>query len=704
MRTEFFAAVLLIPSALWAGNDSSSDGVVPIGSNLQLFVDDYVVESLDGVTLELQSPRFAERVFEFDQPWEGNLSGYVTVFKDDDRYRMYYHGSSMALYVNRKLLEPGEEMIPDHPEFTCYAESPDGITWSRPSLGLYDFDGSKDNNIIFTEASITHNLTPFKDLRPGVPPEERYKALAGGPLVALRSADGIRWEKMQEKPVISDGAFDSQNVAFWDSARRRYVAVYRDFHHGLRSIKCATSSDFLEWTPGRWGDFGDAPTEHLYTNATTPYFRAPEVLLAFPKRFVPWRRLEPYYPHQGVSDAVFMSSRDGVNWDRRFMEAFVRPGREERNWIHRTNMIAKGLVPTGEGEMSLYISQHYTYPSAHLKRLVLRTDGLVSARADYAGGELITRPVTFQGGELLLNFATSAVGSIRVEIQDLHGNPLPGFSLDDSLPLFGDRLEHPVRWQRPAHADSWTDSGPLVMLGGKAVRLRFVMRDADLYSFRFQTREKKMKGGVGMRVDTFDRNRESWQTYDYNGGGGGKNNVFFMTTWERTGGLGNSGYIWADDSRWRIDTPEEPHSILPLILYNRWVALDTEDGSANETPRPTGLEEGDVLDLRGAEISVHLRGDDLDLKGARCYFWVAGAGTRWHYTGRLLRITQGEWGPPEHFILHNDESRWHRSWQGASLDEALKNSFSYGISFVGFSKEVTGKLSMEQFELRLASE
>jgi len=702
MRIGSFTAALLISSAVWAGDDSGSDRALPIGSNLQLFVDDYLIESLEGVTLQLQSPRLGERVLTFDQPWEGNLSGYVTVFKDDDRYRMYYGGNAAALYVNSESVEPGEEGVPDHPEFTCYAESRDGITWSRPSLGLFEFGGSRSNNIIFTDKAVTHNFTPFKDLRPGVPPEERYKALAGGPLFALKSADAIHWEKMREQPVISDGAFDSQNVGFWDSFRRRYVAVYRDFRHGLRSIKSATSSDFLEWTTGRWCNFGDAPSEHFYTNATTPYFRAPQILLAFPKRFVPWRRLEPHYPHSGCSDAVFMSSRNGVDWDRRFLEAFVRPGRDQRNWIHRNNMIATGLVPTDEGEMSLYISRHYTYPSAHLQRLVLRTDGLVSVRANYTGGELITRPVTFQGGDLLLNFATSAAGSIRVEIQDIHGNPLPGFSLDDSPSLFGDKLEHAVRWRRPATADSWTDSGPLVNLAGKPVRLRFVMRDADLYSFRFQTRVEKTKGRVGMRVNTFDNDRESWQIYDYNGGSGGKNNVFFLASWERTGGLGNSGYIWADDSRWRIDTPEDPHSILPLILYHRWVALDAEAGGPNETPRPTGFLKEDAMDLRGAEVSVHLRGDGLDLKGARCYFWVHGAGTRWHYTGRPLRITAGEWGPPEHFILDNDEARWHRSWQDEPLDEALRNSVSYGISFVGFSEEVTGKLSMEHFEMRLA--
>ena len=205
------------------------------------------------------------------------------------------------------------------------------------------------------------------------------------------------------------------------------------------------------------------------------------------------------------------------------------------------------------------------------------------------------------------------------------------------------------------------------------------------------------------RINTFDAGRESWQIYDYTGGSGNEN-VFFLTSWEKTGGVGNSGYVWGDDSRWRIDTPEDPHSILPLILYHRWIAEDLEEGPST-TPRPTGFRQEEALDLRGARVSVHLRGDDLDLKGAKCYFWVHTGGTRWHYTGRPLKIHQGEWGPPEHFVLVNDESLWHRSWAPSktSLNDLLKNSASYGFSFVGFSEEVTGKLSMDQFELHPAS-
>ena len=112
----------------------------------------------------------------------------------------------------------------------------------------------------------------------------------------------------------------------------------------------------------------------------------------------------------GVSEAVFMSSRDGVHWDRRFMEAFIRPGRDPRNWVHRSNMPSAGVVPTSSDEMSIYVARHYTYPSAHLERMVLRTDGFASAHAGYASGELHTKPLVFEGVRFEMYWATPYPG------------------------------------------------------------------------------------------------------------------------------------------------------------------------------------------------------------------------------------------------------------------------------------------------------
>ena len=153
-----------------------------------------------------------------------------------------------------------------------------------------------------------------------------------------------------------------------------------------------------------------------------------------------------------------------------------------QGWVYR--ILTSGVVETGDDEISLYVLRNYKSPSIHMERMTLRTGGFASLRARYSGGEILTRPLKFEGSNLVLNFATSAAGSIRLEIQDEDGSPLPGFSLAESPLIWGDEIEHTVRWKR-SHSQATSDE-PLSRVAGKAVRLRFVMKDADLYSLRFQ--------------------------------------------------------------------------------------------------------------------------------------------------------------------------------------------------------------------------
>ena len=112
-----------------------------------------------------------------------------------------------------------------------------------------------------------------------------------------------------------------------------------------------------------------------------------------------------------------------------------------------------------------------------LRRYTIRQDGFVSVNAPMSGGELVTRSFTFDGNSLLLNFSTSAAGEIKAELQDKNGKPLKGFSLEDCEPVFGDTIERCVIWKKGADLRS---------LKGKSVKVRFVLKDADLYSFRFK--------------------------------------------------------------------------------------------------------------------------------------------------------------------------------------------------------------------------
>ena len=456
---------------------------IDITSRRELFVDHYLIDCLDGVRLILHYPHDEGPVLKFDEPWEGPFCGYCTVIKDGDKYRFYYRG----------LPEAGRDG--SDREVTCYAESMDGVHITKPRLNLFAVKGSKSNNVILADAApVNHNFSPFLDTRPGVPEDQRYKALGGtekSGLIAYLSADGIHWRKLQDEPVFTKGKFDSQNVAFWSDNEQCYLCYFRTWtgtgYSGFRSVGRTTSTDFLNWTEPEQMSFGDTPIEHIYTNQTHPYFRAPHIYISIAARFLPGRQIlsdeqakqlnvNPNY-FKDCSDAVLMTSRCDNIYDRIFMEGFIRPGIGLQNWVSRSNYPALNVVQTGEAEMSLYVQHDYAQPTAHLRRYSLRLDGFASIHAPYEGGSFTTKPFTFTGRKLLLNFATSAPGFIKVEIQDVGGQPIEGYNLKDAKELIGNYIDHPAAWKNGTDVSS---------LSGRPIRLKFFMKDADLYSLQFR--------------------------------------------------------------------------------------------------------------------------------------------------------------------------------------------------------------------------
>ncbi len=481
------------------GNEAAP-AVVEIGSRWELFVDGFLIDRLENARLKLHSPTEREVAIKLNEPWEGALSFYPTVLKDGDTYRAYYRG------------KPGLQGERAEGEVTCYAESDDGIHWKKPDLGLFEERGTRKNNVILsgkTISQIPHNFTPFIDFRPGTPTNERFKGLGGlinfsdefgkvrhggvDGVMAFVSSGGIHWKPMQDEPVMGREVHPlptdtAQTCAFWSEVEDQYVSYTRSWYDAggaphnpgwggnIRWIGRSTSPDFLDWSPAELISFGDAPPEHLYTNQIQPYMRAPHLYLGFPYRFLPERQIDPDHPDSGISDGVLISSRDGVNWDRSFLEAFLRPGRDPRNWTDRNMCIACGVVPTAEDELSLYWVENYRHRSCRLRRGTVRMDGFASVNGPYEGGELVTRPLRFRGNELTLNYATSAVGSVGLELQDADGTPIEDFALTDQMAMVGDEIEGVVRWR---------DGIEVASLAGRPVRLRMMLSDADVYAFRF---------------------------------------------------------------------------------------------------------------------------------------------------------------------------------------------------------------------------
>ena len=154
--------------------------------------------------------------------------------------------------------------------------------------------------------------------------------------------------------------------------------------------------------------------------------------------------------------------------------------------MHGGTSPAWGLLQTGPAELSVYWIQNYysvvggkTHKTGtcYLQRGSLRLDGFVSVHAGYTGGQFLTKPFRFAGRELVVNFSTSTVGSLRVEIRDQAGEPLPGFTLADCPEIYGDAIEQAVKWKGGSDVSA---------LAGQTVRLRMVLKDADLYSIQFR--------------------------------------------------------------------------------------------------------------------------------------------------------------------------------------------------------------------------
>ncbi len=455
-------------------------GVIDIGSRVEMLVDDYLVEATSGLDFRLNQPVEREVAITGDRPWEGPGSfAYATVFAWKGMYHLYYRATA-----------PGNTGDTGELQYLCYARSADGVHWEKPALGLFEYGGSTANNIVLG-GEVCHNFTPVLDTNPACPESERIKAAAGygHALYVYGSADGLRFHRLSDEPAVASKrfGFDSQNVLFYDDARGVYRIYSRYFKPSpfgvtreegvtvVRAIQMSESKDCLHWSAPVPNEYTEGADEQFYTNAVTPCPGAEHVLLSLPMRFAEERARAVMRGSRGVSDAVFMTSRDGHLWDRRHMDSLIGGGLDERGWTQRCNIPARGLLRLGD-ELSLYVQRRYCWEDASLVRFTMRPFGFSSLHAGAKEGELRSKPFVFSGDALRVNFSTAATGSARFALTDPDtGAPYAGFSFEDCEELFGDALDEAVRFA----------GGPLTALSGRPVVLQARLRLGNLYSFRF---------------------------------------------------------------------------------------------------------------------------------------------------------------------------------------------------------------------------
>lgn len=484
-----------------------------IGSRREVCWDEALMDTCDGIRVQMHRPEYRGEVLKCDKPWEGNDSAvYFSMTEENGVYRMYYRGYD----VDYK--EDGTADV-RHEPLWCLAESVDGCSFTRAKLDLESFHGCADTNIVPfpAEALKRGSVFIFRDPNPACPADEKYKALAEYPdqsLRYLKSPDGVNFTYV--RVLADDGAYDSMNVALWDAQAEKYFLFYRGIHGSdapdgkwtgvtgkkphndfiTRDIRVRTSQDFVNWDEPRIIAFDPARDDvDLYINNIQKYYRADHMFLGLPVRYMdryhdgvnipqlpgwPLRQsMMKLLEREGtvMTEALVMTSRDGYSF-RRTEESFFTPGPDrETNWIYGDCYFCYGMaqtpspVPKAPDEISLYVGNDYHFAPVSICRYALRLDGFFSWRCDYTPGKLLTKPFTFDGSAMEINFATSGAGLVRFRLTDAQGKPLEGY---DSGNLFGDSVARCVAFEKP-----------LAALSGQEVRMEITMKDADLYSFRF---------------------------------------------------------------------------------------------------------------------------------------------------------------------------------------------------------------------------
>jgi len=492
--------------------DASQPKIIDVGTRKQLLFDELFLEKSKGVKLRMNTPfQNPKPVLVADKPWEQNVWAYNTVMFDEGKFRMWYDTTSY------------DEQEKKPCRFLCYAESKDGIHWKKPNIGLIEFAGSKNNNIVapkFPGARIG-GATVFRDDHG--PAAERYKLwtkyypseeekakrIRGG-LYAMVSPDGLQWKMLRTDrgyPLRCGIANDSQNVCFWDADIGKYVGFVRKKIEGPapRDRTCwvglTYSDDFENWTQAKDVFFADEqmpvpggkpgwlPVVDLYTPGGMKVPGVPDTYILLPTPYYHWREDDFPETDEGTFpstiDVALATSRDRVNWwqpSPADCEPFLRLGLDG---TASSGMIFSNPWPIVVGDeiwfyyAGLGRSHGGSSPSygSGIFRARLRRDGFVSIDAGYRGGEFTTPLIKFAGKKLLLNMDGSAGGWLQVEIQSSDGKSITGYKLNDCDTIRGNSLAKQV---------IWAGNSEVSKLTGKAVRLRFVMRSMKLYAFQFK--------------------------------------------------------------------------------------------------------------------------------------------------------------------------------------------------------------------------
>ncbi|MCF6283892.1 MAG: hypothetical protein L3K26_01690 [Candidatus Hydrogenedentes bacterium] len=499
MKSISLPAMILVATLLTLTCDTAESGApdrskpINVGSEKQLFIDDLFFDTSEGIRLQLNPARkTGEHNVKRDQPWESATLNWFSVMEDRRGTRKPETGARAKYRMWYECYDIEGWPTANDTSF-CYAESADGIEWSKPELDLFSYQGSTKNNILFRQIgpegthSRVHGAQVFKD--PNAPKAERYKAVSQGifadlgtpphRVAGMYSADGLQWTRYPDP--ICDIFADSQYSGFWDDSLEEYVIYGRVSGRG-RALGRATSDDFSFFEPLTLvlqTDDNDPADSDLYNSAALKYPYAANAYFMFLSRFE--------HGNQAL-DIRLAVSRDGITWtwpeqDKAFIP-MGKPGEFDGGSLY----MGQGLLRVGDALYQYYGGSRLKHNEGKLEnlvkpgnsrtmsRVVTRLDGYVSVEAAKEGGSFVTPPLLFQGNILKLNVDARDGGYLRVGLLDEKGEAIPGKSIADCEPITGDHMDVLVRWK---------EGGDVTKRAAKPTRIRVELKNASLYAFRF---------------------------------------------------------------------------------------------------------------------------------------------------------------------------------------------------------------------------
>jgi len=499
--------------------------MIDVGKRRECFFDSFMINTeLTTAEQRLNKPTRREVIFVFDKPWEGKYVTFPCVIRVGDKWRLYYTST-----------------VSSNEKYICVAESDDGIHYERPDLGIVEYNGSGDNNIIMDIAMLAEfgfkgfdNFSVFYDENPTCPPEEKYKMtcmwVGHGALTALFSRDGLHFTT--QRLVTEDGEFDSQNRAFWSREHGKYFCYFRGEHEPsedvsiidrsytdkvanalydpekfllrepgegtfsfMRDVKVSESEDFVNWSEtlpihytGR--DF------QLYNNVVFPYPRAEHIFVGLPLRYVERKAWTKNYDELcgregrltrmkrmarlglAVSDGLFMSSRDGYNF-KKYDEAFIAPPPENPEaFVYGDGTCAPALVEV-KSDIPGADNEY-----AIIVRENFRTTEGYNQLVRY--GIRLDGFVSMHSGDEEVLVVTKEFCYTGSELYANIATSARGYAVFtlssdgeeySSVEIFGNSVDKRIRFE---------DDGAVARLSGRCVCLKVELYDADLYSIRFE--------------------------------------------------------------------------------------------------------------------------------------------------------------------------------------------------------------------------